>query len=74
MIEWGSIIPDKVKIGSMYRLNTYPLVHMGFVHMFLDTLCLVPLLERFEAEWGTLTSIALFLGRKCKGYTGKNTR
>lgn len=66
VIEWGKIIPDKVGLGTMYRLNTYPLVHMGFFHMLLDTVCLIPLLERFESEWGTLTSIALFLGRKSR--------
>lgn len=49
----------------MYRLNTFALIHMGFWHMLVDTICLVPLLERFEAEWGTLTTLALFLGRKC---------
>ena len=48
----------------MYRLNTYPLIHLGFFHMLMDTLCLIPLLERFEAEWGTLNSAALFMGRE----------
>ena len=48
----------------MYRLNTFPLIHMGFLHMFFNTICLVPLLERFEAEHGTLNTLALFLGRK----------
>lgn len=62
VIEWGSVIPNEVGLGSMYRLNTYPLVHLGFFHMLMDTLCLVPLLERFESEWGTLNCVALFLG------------
>lgn len=48
----------------MYRLNTYPLIHTGFFHALLNGLALTPLLERFEAEHGTLTSIALFVGRK----------
>lgn len=48
----------------MYRLNTYPLIHTGFFHALLNALALTPLLERFEAEHGTLTSIALFVGRK----------
>lgn len=30
----------------------------------LNILALTPLLERFEAEHGTLTSVALFIGRK----------
>lgn len=49
----------------MYRLNTYPIIHTGFFHAVLNALALTPLLERFEAEHGTLTSIALFVGREC---------
>lgn len=48
----------------MYRLNTYPFIHMGFFHAFMNLLALTPLLERFEAEHGTLTAVALFIGRK----------
>jgi glycosylphosphatidylinositol transamidase len=48
----------------VYRLNTYPLIHTGFFHAALNTLALTPLLERFEAEHGTLTAVALFLGRR----------
>lgn len=62
--QWGALIPKEIGFGTMYRLNTFPLIHMGFFHMLMDTICLVPLLERFEAEWGTLTTLALFMGRK----------
>jgi len=62
VIKWGSLDPKEIGFGSMYRLNTFPLIHTGFLHMLADTACLVPLLERFEAEWGTLTSVLLFLG------------
>lgn len=48
----------------VYRLNTYPVIHNGFFHTLFNVLALTPLLERFEAEHGTLTSIALFVGRK----------
>ena len=48
----------------MYRLNTYPLIHLGIIHAFLNTIALVPLLERFEADHGTLLSAALFFGRE----------
>lgn len=48
----------------VYRLNTYPIIHTGFFHATLNALALTPLLERFEAEHGTLNSIALFLGRE----------
>ncbi|KAK2802135.1 hypothetical protein FQN50_007499 [Emmonsiellopsis sp. PD_5] len=47
---------------GLYRLNTYPIIHTGFIHTFLNLLALAPLLERFEAEHGTLTSVALFIG------------
>ena len=50
---------------AVYRTNTFPLVHAGFFHAFMNILTLTPLLERFEAEYGTLTTLALFLGRKC---------
>jgi membrane associated rhomboid family serine protease len=48
----------------VYRLNTYPVIHSGFFHAFLNVLALTPLLERFEAEHGTLTAVALFVGRR----------
>ncbi|RAH74780.1 GPI-anchor transamidase subunit GAA1 [Aspergillus aculeatinus CBS 121060] len=60
--QWGSLIPEEINIGTMYRLNTYPFIHFGFFHAFLNLLALTPLLERFEAEHGTLTAVALFFG------------
>lgn len=62
VVQWGALIPDEINLGTMYRLNTYPLIHTGFFHTLLNALALTPLLERFEAEHGTLTSIALFVG------------
>jgi GPI-anchor transamidase subunit GAA1 len=62
--KWGWLQPSEVNLSSLYRLNTFVLIHTGFWHMLLDTMCLVPLMERFEAEFGTLTTLALFLGRK----------
>lgn len=51
----------------VYRLNTYPIIHTGFFHAFFNAMAVTPLLERFEAEHGTLTAIALFIGRECSG-------
>lgn len=48
----------------MYRTNTFALIHAGIFHMLMNVISLVPLLERFEAENGTLTSLLLFFGRK----------
>ena len=47
----------------MYRLNTYPFSHLGFIHTILNVLALTQLLERFEAEHGTLVTLILFTGR-----------
>ncbi|EAS36353.3 rhomboid protein 2 [Coccidioides immitis RS] len=60
--RWGALKPSEVSLMSMHRLNTYPIVHQGFIHAFLNILALTPLLERFEAEYGTLTSLAMFFG------------
>ena len=50
-------------LSLVYRLNTYPLIHLGFLHALLNTLALAPLLERFEADNGTLLTAAMFFGR-----------
>ena len=66
---------DADTLDTVYRLNTFPLIHKGFLHMFFNTICLVPLLERLEAEHGTLNTLALFMGRKYWGTraeTGEN--
>ncbi|KAE8409490.1 hypothetical protein BDV37DRAFT_236068 [Aspergillus pseudonomiae] len=62
VVQWGSLAPDEIGLGSMYRLNTYPFIHNGFFHAFLNLVALTPLVERFEAEHGTLTAVALFFG------------
>ncbi|ETS84039.1 Rhomboid protein 2 [Pestalotiopsis fici W106-1] len=60
--QWGSLIPDQISFGTAYRINTFPLIHINFFHMLLNVLTLMPLLERFENEHGTLTSLAMFFG------------
>ncbi|PGH32698.1 rhomboid protein 2 [[Emmonsia] crescens] len=62
VVQWGALIPSEIGLASMYRLNTYPIIHNGLFHTFWNILALTPLLERFEAEHGTLTSVALFVG------------
>lgn len=47
----------------MYRLNTYPLIHADFLGFVLNLLALTPLIERFEADQGTLLTLAMFFGR-----------
>lgn len=60
--EWGSLIPDKLDLTTLYRLNTYPLIHTGFFHMLVNVAGLLYLLDSFESQHGTLTSLALFFG------------
>lgn len=50
--------------NTVYRTNTFPLIHAGFFHALLNVVALTPLLERFETEHGTLTSLLLFFGRE----------
>lgn len=51
-------------LATVYRTNTYPLIHTGIIHLILNLVSVTPLLERFEASHGTLTSLALFVGRE----------
>ncbi|KAF2175567.1 hypothetical protein K469DRAFT_702080 [Zopfia rhizophila CBS 207.26] len=60
--QWASLVPDKVNLASMYRLNTFPLMHLSFLHMVFNILAVTPLLERFESEFGTLVTLVLFTG------------
>ncbi|KAL3955902.1 hypothetical protein ACCO45_008748 [Purpureocillium lilacinum] len=60
--SWGALIPDKVSFVSAYRLSTFPLVHLNLIHAALNVIALTPLMERFESEYGTLTTLALFFG------------
>ncbi|GKT89937.1 rhomboid protein 2 [Colletotrichum tofieldiae] len=43
-------------------MNTFPFIHKNLIHAVMNLLALAPLMERFEAEFGTLTSISLFIG------------
>ncbi|OJD38072.1 rhomboid protein 2 [Diplodia corticola] len=57
-----ALIPDQVSITAAFRLNTFPVTHVGIIHTLFNLLAITPLLERFEAEHGTLVSLALFSG------------
>ncbi|KAJ9134730.1 Rhomboid protein 2 [Pleurostoma richardsiae] len=60
--QWGALIPDEIGFGTIYRTNTFPLIHLNLLHAIMNVLALTPLMERFESEYGTLTSLALFFG------------
>lgn len=52
------------RLATVYRINTFPFIHLNIFHTILNIVAFTPLLERFEHEHGTLTSVALFFGRK----------
>ncbi|RNJ53814.1 putative rhomboid protease [Verticillium nonalfalfae] len=60
--QWGSLVPDQLSFTSAYRINTFPFIHVNLIHTILNILALTPLMDRFESEFGTLTSISLFIG------------
>ncbi|RKF54200.1 Rhomboid protein 2 [Golovinomyces cichoracearum] len=62
--KWGALTPKDIDLTSMYRTNTFPLVHTSVFHAFFNILVLTPMLERFEAEYGSLTTLALFFGQR----------
>ena len=37
-------------------------MHLNFFHMIFNLFAIAPLLERFESEFGTLVTLALFTG------------
>jgi hypothetical protein len=60
----GVVVNGKWKMAGFHRINTYPFIHLGLTHAILNIVSLTPLLERFESEYGTLTTLALFTGRR----------
>ena len=49
---------------AAHRLSTYPFLHLGLFHTLVNVTALLPLLEKFEEENGTITTVLLFFGRK----------
>lgn len=78
--SWAQLAPEKVFAGGgtlfsenlrtqiwleiAHRLNTYPFLHIGLFHTVVNILALVTLLEKFEQTNGTITTVAMLLGRK----------
>ncbi|KAK4032647.1 hypothetical protein C8A01DRAFT_20291 [Parachaetomium inaequale] len=59
---WGWLEPELIGLSTMYRTNTFPLIHKNVLHLLINLLSVTPMLEGFEAEHGTITSLALFFG------------
>ena len=47
-------------LSAVYRLNTFPLMHLNSIHLIFNVIALTPLLERFEGEFGTLVTLAIY--------------
>lgn len=60
--QWGALIPSQITFATAHRLSTFPLIHLNFFHCIVNIIALTPLMERFESEYGTLTTLALFFG------------
>lgn len=56
-VLWADVLPA-------HRLTTYAFMHVGLIHLIVNLAIITPLLDRFESEYGTLTTFALFTGRK----------
>ncbi|ODQ56424.1 hypothetical protein SAICODRAFT_4604 [Saitoella complicata NRRL Y-17804] len=54
--------PSELLKFQMHRMNTYPLVHLGILHLLLNMFPLVPLLSHFERQNGTLVTASIFFG------------
>ncbi|KAF8458229.1 hypothetical protein BDZ91DRAFT_852200 [Kalaharituber pfeilii] len=59
---WLKLDPLNIGLRQLHRINTYPLVHLGLLHLLLNLATFVPLAERFEREIGSLKMGALLLG------------
>lgn len=46
-------------------------MHLNFFHMIFNLVAVTPLIERFESEFGTLVTLALFTGRKIHRVKGE---
>jgi len=62
IIQSCQLAPDKTFPAGAHRLNTYPFLHLGLLHLLSTSIALVPLLEKFELENGTITTLLMFLG------------
>lgn len=64
-MKWIGLERDNIytdAIPKVFRLNTFPLLHKSIFHFLLNAIALTPLLERFEAENGTIVTLILFTG------------
>lgn len=62
ILAWGMLKPSLINLQTMYRTNTYPLLHVNIFHTLMNVPALIPLMERFETENGTLVSLLMFFG------------
>lgn len=56
------LTPSSLWKFELSRLTTYPLVHFSLIHCLMNLAAFIPLCARFEQMYGTLRSLAMFLG------------
>ncbi|EPS39181.1 hypothetical protein H072_7052 [Dactylellina haptotyla CBS 200.50] len=49
-------------ISQLHRLNTYPFVHRGWLHLIINLIAVTYPLSRFEKEKGTLHTLLMVVG------------
>ncbi|KAF2723489.1 hypothetical protein K431DRAFT_219936 [Polychaeton citri CBS 116435] len=57
-----ALTPMELSLATLSRCNTFPFLHLSIWHLAFNLFALIPLLERFEAENGTIVTFALFTG------------
>lgn len=57
-----SLKPSDIPNFELSRLTTYPLIHASMLQFIISVGTFVPLCSRFEKKYGTLRSLAMFLG------------
>ncbi|KAF8444314.1 hypothetical protein BGX38DRAFT_711897 [Terfezia claveryi] len=60
--EFLRLDPRAMGLSQLHRINTYPLVHLGWLHLLLNLVAWIPLSERFEREVGSAKMGGLVLG------------
>ncbi|KAK9454783.1 hypothetical protein V1511DRAFT_367460 [Dipodascopsis uninucleata] len=55
------LLPEASLGAGVYRMFTYPIPHLGFLHLAFNVFALVPVLAAFEEEVGSVATIGSLL-------------
>ncbi|EEB06243.1 rhomboid family protease [Schizosaccharomyces japonicus yFS275] len=62
VVSFFGLSVENISLLRIHSLNTYPLVHDGFLPFVLGLASILVLMPKFERRYGTLCTIALFFG------------